>query len=164
MPKGKSEGKDEEEIGEEQNSGESENRNVSIKGVSKELYEHVNEIAHETGKTMGEITNEAYKVFTSTIYGARSVSKSFISGALEAGYQVVANLKELEISGDDLKDFKKKVIFRNIDKLELKDVTTKDIEDRIQSFVRIGTLTVPKDVRKVAILVRSSYVSKITQK
>lgn len=164
MVKAKSDEEGSEEKGEEQDSQKVENRNVSIKGVSRELYKRVNEIAHETGKTVGEITNDAYKVFASTIDGARSVSKSFITGALETGFQVVANLKELEISGEDLKDFKRKVIFRNIDKLELKDVTTKDIEEKVQGFVRIGELKIPHDVRKAAILTRADYVSKIIQK
>lgn len=154
----------EEEEVEEESQPREEQRNVSIKGVSKELYKRINDIAHETGKTMGEITNDAYKVFASTIDGAKTVSKSFISGAKESSFQVVSDLKELDINKEDLMDFKKKVQFRNIEKLTLEDVSTEDIENKIQSFVHIGELTVPHEVKKVAILVRSSFVSKITQK
>lgn len=163
----KESGEEEEEVLEGEEVAEEkkeENRNVSIKGVSRELYKRINEIAHDTGKTMGEITNDAYKVFASTIDGAKSVSKSFISGAKETGVQVIANLKELDMTGEDLRDFKRKVLFRNIDKLELKDVDTKDVEDTIQSFVHVGELIVPHGVKKAAILVRSNFVSKITQK
>ncbi len=157
----------EEEVeGEEAETSEekSERRNVSIKGVSKDLYKRINEIAHDTGKTVGEITNDAYKVFASTIDGARSVSKSFITGAWETGVQAIANLKELEITSEDLKDFKRKVLFRNIGKLVLKDVTTKDIEEKIQSFVHIDELVIPEDVKKSAVLTKCNYVSKITKR
>lgn len=161
--KSKKEEIDAEEV-EEENEQAEENRNVSIKGVSKDLYKRINEIAHDTGKTMGEITNEAYKVFASTLDGAKTVSKSFISGAWETGVQIIVNLKELEISGDELKDFKRKVLFRNINRLVLQDVTDEDIQKRIHSFVHIDELVVPRSIKKAVVLTKCTYVSRITQK
>ncbi len=154
---------DAEEV-EETKETEEEQRNVSIKGVSKDLYQRINEIAHETGKTMGEITNDAYKVFASTIDGAKSVSKSFITGAWETGAQVIANLNELEISGDDLNDFKRKVLFRNIKKLIITEVNDEDIRKKVHSFVHIDELVIPENVKKATVLTKCTYVSKITQK
>lgn len=160
--------KEKEEESTEENESKTEDdqksRNVSIKGVSKDLYKRVNEIAHETGKTMGEITNEAYRAFASTIDGAKTVSKNFISGAMEGSAQVIANLKELDISGKEMKDFKKKLLFRNIKKLTLKDVTDEDIVQKVHSFVHIDELVVPGTVKKATILTRCTFVSKITQK
>ncbi len=153
---------EEEETTDEKSQGGS--RNVSIKGVSKDLYKRINEIAHETGKTMGEITNDAYKVFASTLDGAKSVSKSFISGALETGAQVIANMKELEMTGDELKEFKKKVIFRNVDKLVLTEISNEDISKKVHSFVHVGELVIPKDIKKSVVLTKCTFVSKITQK
>ncbi|MGC8701323.1 MAG: hypothetical protein ACP5R3_06935, partial [Thermoplasmata archaeon] len=53
---------------------------ISVKGVKKDLYEKIKETARESGKTIGEITNEAYKMFVSATSSFIETGEQFIQG------------------------------------------------------------------------------------
>jgi hypothetical protein len=40
---------------------EGEKENISIKGIQKNVYDKVKNLARETGKTVGDLTNDAFK-------------------------------------------------------------------------------------------------------
>ncbi len=138
-------------------------KSISIKGVSTDIYKRINEIARETGKTIGEITNEAFKFFVSTVDGARQVSKNFVDGISEMSIQTVSNFKELELNGKDLREFSRKVSFRNINRLVFKNIKDDDIRKYVDSFVHIEELVLPRDISKALVLQKCNFVSKITQ-
>ncbi|MCY0851628.1 MAG: hypothetical protein OWQ34_02690, partial [Thermoplasma acidophilum] len=90
---------------------------ISVKGIRDDVYRNVSELARHTGKTIGEITNDAYRTFLGTVEGVRNISQNFIEGAKGAISRYIDNFKKLEITADDLKDLGQKVAFRNIDEL-----------------------------------------------
>ena len=65
----------------EENENEESKQNISVKGVRKDIYGRIMKLTRDTGQTLGEITNEAYRTFLSGVEGAKHLSKNFIDGA-----------------------------------------------------------------------------------
>ena len=92
-------------------------KTISIKGVSADLYKRIQKISNDTGKTIGQVTDEAYRSFMGTVENAKRLSNDFVKGMKEGSSQYIENIKELEITGDDLKEIDRKIIFKDIDTL-----------------------------------------------
>ena len=86
-------------------------KTISIKGVSADLYKRIQKISNDTGKTIGQVTDEAYRSFMGTVENAKRLSNDFVKGMKEGSSQYIENIKELEITGDDLKEIDRKIIF-----------------------------------------------------
>jgi len=140
-----------------------EEKSVSIKGVRKDLYKRINALAKEMGQTIGEVTNDAYRLLSSTMDGAVNISKNFVEGARNSNLQIIANIDELTLKGEEIKEFSRKVSFRNIKVLTLTDIDDQTVESKIHGFVDIDELRIPKELKKSIILPKCSFVSKIVQ-
>ncbi len=138
-------------------------KNVSVKGIQKDLYHRILDLARSTGKTVGEITNDAYKGFLITVNSAKEVSKNLVEGAKQSKYQSISNLGQVDITGSELKDFDKQVSFSHIKKLRISDITDSDFTKHIAEIQNVAELTVSKEVKKVSILKKCSFVDKIKQ-
>ncbi len=149
----------EEEKMETENEGEK--QNISVKGVRKDIYTKVLKLTRDTGQTLGEITNEAYRTFLSGIDGAKHLSKNFIEGATKSQVKYVENIKSLTLEKNDLKEFPGKIAFRNMDLLVLSDLTTEDVENHIATISNVKVVKIPGTVSKASILLRSSFVDEI---
>jgi hypothetical protein len=134
---------------------------ISVKGVKKDLYEKIKEVARESGKTMGEITNDAYRMFVSTTSSVIETGGQFIQGIKEAQVLTISNIDNLEITGQEIKSYGKKIGFRNIGALKIKDISEKDLEDYIVSILNVKKLEIPKDLNKLKILERSKFIGEI---
>lgn len=134
---------------------------ISVKGVKKDLYEKIKKVARDSGKTIGEITNEAYRLFVSTTSNIIETGEQFIQGLKESQVLEISNIDNLEISGQEIKNYGKKISFRNIGILKIKDISEKDFEDYIVSIINIKKLEIPKELNKLKILERSKFIGEI---
>ncbi|MEM0135266.1 MAG: hypothetical protein QXU18_08600 [Thermoplasmatales archaeon] len=135
--------------------------NVSIKGVQKRLYERVKSLATDTGKTVGEITNDAFKVLLAAAEETRKVGEEFIQAVRDSKLTYVQDLNSIEISGPELAKNNKKVVFKNIQTLVFKDISESDFDSYIESMVNIKVLEIPKGIPKFKVLERAKYVDSI---
>ncbi|MGC8689306.1 MAG: hypothetical protein ACP5UG_04595 [Thermoplasmata archaeon] len=134
---------------------------ISVKGVKKDLYEKIKELARESGKTIGEITNEAYRMFVSTFPGVLETGEEFIQGVKESQSLTISNIDDLEITGNEIKGYGKKIVFRNIGRLRIKDISEKDFEDYIVALINVRVLEVPKELNRLRILERSKFIGEL---
>ena len=135
---------------------------ISVKGVSKDVFDRVKQLAHETGKTMGEITNDAYRTVLGTFEATKSVSREFVDSARGVGrIETVSGFKTLSVTGSDLKEMGKKVIFRNIGTLVLDDIDDKTFNEVVERIIQVHTLKVSNEVRKSSVIVKCHYVDEI---
>lgn len=142
---------------------EEEKQNISVKGVRKDIYSRVLNLTRETGQTLGDITNEAYRTFLSGIDGAVHLSKNFFEGAAQSHVKHVENIKSLTLEKKDIEEFPGKVAFRNMDILILEDLTTEDVEKHIESISNVKVVKIPKTVSKASIVLRSSFIDEIQE-
>jgi len=134
---------------------------ISVKGVKKDLYDIIKEAARQSGKTIGEITNEAYRMFVSATSTAIEDSEQFIQGIKESQLLEIANIDNLEITGNDIKNYGKKVAFRNIGNLKMKDINEKDFEDSIVLIINVKRLEIPKELNKLKVLEKARFIGEI---
>jgi len=69
--------------------------NISVKGVQSNIYERVKELARETGKTIGEITNESYKIFISAASETKAAGQEFLKGVKEGQGTIIENISTI---------------------------------------------------------------------
>ncbi|KAA8923443.1 hypothetical protein [Thermoplasma sp.] len=136
---------------------------ISVKGIRDDVYRNVSELAKHTGKTIGEITNDAYRTFLGTVEGVRNISQSFIEGAKGALPRYIDNFKKLEITADDLKDLGQKVAFRNIDELIFRNITDEEFSKYVAFIDGVKILRIPKTVKKTTVIKISTFVDEIVQ-
>ncbi len=135
--------------------------NISIKGIQSNIYKRVKEMARETGKTIGEITNESYKIFISAANETRAAGQEFIKGIKETQITIIENISTVEITGEDIKSNGKNVIFRNINSLIIKDINKEDFDKYVASIVSVKHLEVPKSIPKMMVLERSKFIDEL---
>ncbi len=136
-------------------------KTISIKGVSADLYNRIQKISNETGKTIGQVTDEAYKSFVGSVNSAKNISQGFLNGIKEGSSKFIENIKELEITGTDLEEIDRKIIFKNIDILTFKDIDNDTFDKYVNSIVVVKTIIIPKTVSKARVLLKSNFVDKI---
>lgn len=146
---------------EKEKTGGKDTENVSIKGVQKRLYDRVKGLARDTGKTVGDITNDAFKVLLAAAGETKKVGEEFFQAVRDSKGSSVQDLSTIEISGPELVKNDKRVTFRNIQSLVIKDINESDFEKYVESIVNVKNLEVPKTVSKFKVLERSKYVDNI---
>ncbi len=147
----------------ERSEEEDEKKSVSIKGVKKDVYQRMMHLARESGKTLGEITNDAYRTFISTVDGARHVSQSFIDGARGSKITSIENIRNLTLSKKDLEEIGHPVDIRNIDDLTLEGLDNDGFEKYVRAITGVRNLTIPKGLSKSKVLIRARFVDNIVQ-
>lgn len=141
-----------------------ENRSVSIKGVKKDVYQRMMHLARDSGKTLGEITNDAYRTFISTVDGARNVSHSFIEGAKGTRITSIENIRTLTLDKKDLEEIGHQVDIRNIDDLTLENIDNETFDQYVKTITGVKNLTIPAKLSKSRILLKARFVDNIIQK
>ncbi len=145
----------------EETENEESKQNISVKGVRKDIYGKILKLTRDTGQTLGEITNEAYRTFLSGVEGAKHLSKNFIDGATKGSVKYIENIKTLTINGEDLAEISTKIVFRNIDTLIFEDISTEDVTKHVESLSNVKVIVIPKSVSKASILLRSTLIDEI---
>ncbi len=135
--------------------GEDDKKTVAIRGIDKSLYNKLSAIAREVDKTIGELMNEAIDLFVKVTDG---ISET-VAKVIHEPY-VIKNLDTLEISGEELKDLDKAVLFINIDRLYLKDVDDEAI-DKIVKIMRVKRFKAEGSFNRVRLLSKLEHVDEI---
>ncbi len=138
----------------------------SIRGIDDDLYERVSALARETGRTVGELVNEAMKFLLVATGKAAEVSKQFVEGYREVAkvgkdVEVVSGVEELEVTSKDLASMDKPVEFRNIRRLIFRDVPYSLFEEKVAKIVLCDTLVVPRDYPKLRVAKKCVMVKRI---
>lgn len=139
-------------------------KSVSIKGVKKDVYNRMIQMARDTGRTLGELTNDAYRTFIGTIDGAKNVSQSFVEGTKASRLSTIENIRNLTLSKSDLEDIGHRVDIRNVDDLDLTDVDDETFDKYIHQITGVKNLTISPNLKKSKILVRGRFIDNIVQK
>jgi hypothetical protein len=146
---------------EQKKDSKSEEKNVSVKGVQKSLYQRILELGKETGRSVGELTNDAYKALLLTASGAKEFSQHFVEGAKQVSVQSIDNITELEITGAELKELKRKVSFNHVKQLKITDITDSEFSSIVVGIHNVEELIVSKQVKKTTVLKVCSFVNRI---
>lgn len=151
---------DEQEI-ENVGTNSEEKKNISVKGVSKNLYNRILNIARDSGKTLGEITDDAYSSIVATVDGALNVSKAFVEGTRKGTSKIIENIKNLELTEKDLSDIGQRVTIRNVEHLVLKDMSDSAFNSGVNLIVHVNELEYVDTIKKSSILLKSKFVDHI---
>ncbi|MCD6323972.1 MAG: hypothetical protein J7L55_02545 [Desulfurococcales archaeon] len=140
----------------------------SIRGLDDELYERITLLARETGRTVGELFNEAMKFLLAATGKAADVGRQFVEGCKEVakpveGVEVVSGVDELEVSSKDLASVERPVEFRNVRRLVFRDVPYQLFEERVAKIVLCDTVVVPPDYPKLRVAKKCVMVRKIVE-
>lgn len=147
---------------------------ISIRGLDNEIYRQLTIAAKEMGKTIGEVTNEAIKLYLTLLKGSESIArkisttistitKAFKEGLKETEIDIVRGLDELTISRKDLVNYGKPVAFMFIDKLKFEeDVDTNTFTKYVDSIVSCNEVYIPKTLSKIIVGRKCRFVKKIT--
>jgi len=151
-----------------------EKKQVTIKGIDKELYEKAVQLSREMGMTAGELVNKALRMVmsvtdaaTKTVAGAVQAvgesGKAFAEGA--KGVKVVTGIDDLTITKADLESSDSPVSFRGIKRLEFADDVDWDtFNAKVSSIVMCGTVVLPRSLPKLKVLEKCSMVNKVESK
>ncbi|KJE48693.1 MULTISPECIES: hypothetical protein [Acidiplasma] len=137
-------------------------KTISIKGVSSDLYKRIQKLSSDTGKTIGQITDEAYRSFVGSIDNAKHLSDNFIKGLKEGSSEYIENIKDLDISGKDLEEIGRKIVFKNIENLTFTDITGEQFDKYVISIINVKNVIIPKTLSKAKVILRCNFVDKIT--
>ena len=157
------------------NENENEKKVITVRGVEKDLYERILQIARNSGRTVGEVINDAIRTFLAfseriqgkideTTQRAIGIGKAFIEGYNEAGKEIIiiSDLEELHVNKNEIISAGKPVSFRDIKKLVLEDIDQDIINKYIDSIISVDELVVPSSVNKLLLLQKCKFVKKIT--
>ena len=154
-----------------------EKKPISIRGVDRELYKKITLLARESGKTIGELINEAMKLLLTTTSAAleaaakagtavTELGKSVAEGVKEGvtDYIEVKDINELVLNADDLRRLDKPLVLRNIGRLVISSNVPFELFDRVvKSIVLVDEVVVPSSYPKLLVAARCRFVKKITQ-
>ena len=158
--------------GETSSSGSEEKKQVTIKGVDKELYDKALQLSREMGITVGELGNKSLKAFislvdvtnkavTSMAQALSESGKAFVEGA--KGVSVISNIDELTVSREDLESLDSQVTFRGIKRLIFNnDVTWELFNSKVSSIIMCDEVVLPKTIPKLKAIEKMRFVKKVT--
>lgn len=137
----------------------------SIRGIDDKLYEQLTVLARESGRTVGELVNEAMRLLLTLANKTSDVGKALIEGYKEGkgahDVEVISNIDELEITREDLLDMDKLVEFKNIKKLIFKDVPYDLFDKKVRKITMCGEVVVPRGYPKLKVARKCFLVTKI---
>ena len=155
-------------------------KDVTIRGLDADVYNRVAEIARRSGKTVGEIVNEALRFFVDLTEGLtlgmeslmRDVESALkgagkaVEGAAKSvlpGAAVISGIDRVRITKEDFEQFGKRVIFQDIERLEL-DVDKETFEKYVVLIRSCEEVVVPKGLSKLLVLSRCRDVDRVVFK
>ncbi|MDG6928107.1 MAG: hypothetical protein JRN10_00925 [Nitrososphaerota archaeon] len=141
---------------------EEDEKTVTIKGVRSDLFKKVKGLAYQSGKTMGDITNKAYETLVSSAQGFEEISKSFQLGVNESNAIIVENIKDISLSGDEIKKENKRILLRGIDSLKLSGITDEILDRYIERIINVKELQVEGSISKIKLLSKCENILKVS--
>ncbi len=137
--------------------------NITIKGISSEVYDKIKKLAKETGKTIGEITNEAYNTIIMALDDVSKAGNDIINMIKSGEIKVIENVDEISLTGEEIRKFNRRIVIRNVKRLEFKDINEEDIAKFIVSISSVGYISIPKGFNKLALLEKARFIGRIDE-
>ncbi len=147
---------------------------VSIRGIDRDLYSKILLVARETGKTVGEIMNEAmdtYLVLKENLKGSMAslidkleqLGVEFKEGFRSAAKYEISDLDELFITRKDLEYLKdEKISFKRIKRLVFsKDIDADLLEKHVDTIAFCSEVAVPPNLPKLLVLSKCKHVRRV---
>ncbi len=135
--------------------GDESGKVVTIRGLNEELYRRAAALAKTTGRTVGEVMNEAIELVLNV--GEAALSPFVKPGEHEGKTIEVSGLEELKISKEDLEGLgeDEKVVFRGLRRLEIEeDVPYRYFEGKVAAIVSCDEVILPKGYPKLKVAAR----------
>jgi radical SAM superfamily enzyme with C-terminal helix-hairpin-helix motif len=129
-----------------------EKRDVTIRGLESEVYRSFSSLAKEMGKTVGELMNEAMKIYMRILHLPGELSKRIPAS--------IGDIEELAVEDKDVKELGRPIIFKNIKKLTLR--ISRESLSNIIAIDGCEELVIPKDLPKLEVLSKCSGVKRIS--
>ena len=146
------------------NKGEDENqKTVSIRGIASDIYRKILQISSETGKTVGELTNEAYRKMVQTSMLVEKAAEKALEKKFKTADTIVENIGQISLTNDEIGNLYGNVGFRNIGTLELIDVSDINIINKISFISEVQTLKLSGGTKKVNLLNKLNDVRLISE-
>ncbi len=131
---------------------------VSVRGVDKSLYRRISSLAKELDTSVGEIVNEALELFIKVTDGTTEKIRRLIRNSY-----VVKDVDEFEVSGDELLELDKPVVFMDIGELILRDVDD-DALDNVVKIINVDKVVVYGQVNRIKLFSKLSEVGEVEVK
>ncbi|MHB1492668.1 MAG: hypothetical protein ACYCSG_04260 [Thermoplasmataceae archaeon] len=146
------------------NKGENESqKTVSIRGIASDIYRKILQISSETGKTVGELTNEAYRKMVQTSMLVEKAAEKALEKKFKTADTIVENIGQISLTNDEIENLYGNVGFRNIGTLELIDVSDINIINKISFISEVQTLKLSGGTKKVNLLNKLNDVRLISE-
>ncbi|WP_016731756.1 hypothetical protein [Saccharolobus islandicus] len=153
-----------------QENNENKKKTITIRGVDEKIYRKLTEIARSSGKTIGEVTNQAFRTFLDlsdaakrTASGVVESGKTFIEGFKEGigNLIIISDIDELSVNKEEMMQTGKPIAFKGIKKLSLVNISDDDVEKYIQEISDVDELIIPPNINKLKLLQKCRRVKKI---
>ena len=130
--------------------------------MNEELYRRAAALAKTTGRTVGEVMNEAIEL----VLNVGEAALSPLVKPSERGGKIVevSGLEELKVSREDLDDLGEgeRVIFRGLGRLEVEgDVPYRSFEEKVAAIVSCNEVILPKGYPKLKVAAKMQGVKKL---
>jgi len=132
---------------------------ISVRGVDRNLYDEALKLARETGRTIGEVINEALKLLLAFYEG---VSEKVTFESEPPGVEEISGVEELTISEEDLKSAGSPMIFKNIKKLRFSENVTQDtFNNKVHLIITCDEVIIPRTLSKLEVAKKCRLVRKL---
>lgn len=138
---------------------------ITIRGIDRDLYKNVVKLARETGRTIGEVVNEALRLVVGLTGATKEIGREFIEGAKESGRRAieVGGLEELTVSREDLEDIEGEVVFKNIKILRLSpDIPFELFNRKVKAVILCDEVVLPATYPKLKALTKFKLVKRVS--
>ena len=139
-------------------------KTVSIRGIASELYKKIAALAKETERTVGEVTNEAYKRMMEGGWLIEKNLEKTVERKFRNAENTIENLGKLLITQEEVDKIKGTIGFSNIDELTLDGIDEKTLSDKISYIRKVRVLNLTGGTRKVNLLTKIDQVKDIREK
>ena len=138
-------------------------KTVSIRGIASDIYKKILQISTETGKTVGELTNEAYRKMVQTSSLVEKAAEKALEKKFKVADTIVENIGQITLNNDEIEKLYGNIGFRNIDKLELSGLSDINSYGKISFISNVKVLKLTKGTKKVNLLSKLNEVSQIVE-
>jgi S-adenosylmethionine synthetase len=138
-------------------------KTVSIRGIASDVYRKILQISSETGKTVGELTNEAYRKMVQTSSLVEKAAEKALEKKFKVADTIVENIGQITLNNDEIEKLYGNIGFRNIDKLELSGLSDINSYGKISFISNVKVLKLSKGTKKINLLSKLNEVSQIVE-
>lgn len=140
-------------------------KTITIRNIDEDLYAKASAFARAIGESVGDIINEALRVFLSIAEGSFEVAHKLKEGVESTLKTItISDVEELLVTKEDLEGIEGKIKFRNIKKLIFeKNIDWNLFDRKVQLIVFADEVHLPENIPKLKALSKMKFVKRIIQ-